>query len=183
MREFTVRIRFKTPCLGDVRSKDSRGRILLPKDRAGRVMFLATWHQANMKLAAKLLGRLQDEVTKILWDVTVEAPANLEFHRRYYTDGKRQRYVWHEAIMPGQIVSINCAVPPAINESDLWSLMDLAGRYKGISPFKPGEFGLYEIESIRPRRFIPEEETKPETGLPEDMKQNDPGGVKPAEVA
>lgn len=181
MREFTIRIRFKTPCLGHVRSKDPRGRILLPKDRDGRVMFLATWHQANMKLAAKLLGRLQDEVTKILWDVTVEAPSNLEFHRRFYTAGTKQRYVWHEAIKAGQIVSINCAVPPAIGESDLWSLMDLAGRYKGISPYKPGEFGLYEVESVRQRRLVPEKETNQEIGSQE-PKQNDPGGVKPAEV-
>lgn len=155
---------------------------MLPKDRDGRVLFLATWHQANMKLAAKLLGRLQDEVTKILWDVTVEAPAKLSYHRRFYTAGTKTRYVWHEAILPGQIAGINCAVPPAIGESDLWSLMALAGRYKGISPFRPGEYGLYDVESVRQRRLVPEKEANQEIGS-EEQKQNDLGGVKTAEVA
>lgn len=162
MREFAVRIRFKTVCLGNVRGKDPQGRLLLPRDREGNVMFLSSWHQANMKLAAQLLGRLQDEVGKILWDVVVDATVRKDFHKRHYFSNGRQRYVSHEALFPGQVVGINCAVPAAISESDLWQLMDRAGRYKGLSPFKPGEFGLFEVESIRPRRNVEPEVTETE---------------------
>jgi hypothetical protein len=31
-------------------------------------------------------------------------------------------------------------------------LMQIAGKYKGLSPWQPGKYGHYEIVSIRPRR-------------------------------
>jgi hypothetical protein len=62
------------------------------------------------------------------------------------------RYSLHEAFEEGQIVGLNCIVPTVITEEDFWQLMGKAGQYKGLSPWKPGEFGFFEVVSIRPRR-------------------------------
>ncbi len=154
MRELTVRIRFTKHSLGNVKKKEIAGKFLLPRNTSGAVTFLASWHYANMKLAAQLLGRHQDEVSKILWDIAVDAVVRGDsWFRRYYTnDTGRQRYVLHESFVPDQIIGINCVVPSVITDEDFWRLMQIAGQYKGLSPARPGEFGHFEVVSIRPRR-------------------------------
>lgn len=154
MRELTVRIRFVKHCLGNV--KDGSGRFLLPRSHRGQVTFLASWHHINLRFAAQTLGRHQDEVSKIHWDIHVDGQTRTDcWYRRYYSTGQsRPRFALHEAFMPGQIVGLNCVVPSAISDEDFWRLMQLAGQYRGLSPWRPGEYGFFEIESIRPRRVI-----------------------------
>ncbi len=169
MREVTVRVKFTKHSLGSV--KRENGKFFMPRNPAGDVTFLASWHLANMRIAAQLLGRHQDEVSKILWDIAVDGKVQRDsWFRRYYTvaGSSRQRYALHESFVPGQTVSINCVVPAAITDDDLWQLMSLAGRYKGLSPAKPGDFGHFEVVSIRPRRAVAvqeegEKQTGPET--------------------
>ena len=155
MRELTIRVKFTSPCLGSCRDKDSKdGRLVFARTRDDAIMFMASWHSQNMRLAAKLLGRHQKEVDKILWDVSVESSTpSYRWFRRYYAgrDGKR-RFANHEAFMPGQVVSFNCVVPSTISDDDMVQLMNISGRYKGISPWKPGEYGRFEVESITNRR-------------------------------
>lgn len=153
VRELTVRIRFTRPALGNVKGHDD-DRFHLMRTAEGAVMFLNGWHRQNLKMASQLLGRHQSDVDKVLWDVAVDAVLRPDrWFRRYYTNGAgRKRYAEHEAIMPGQIVGINCVVPSGISDDDMWQLMTLAGKYKGLSPYKPGEFGHFVVESIRPRR-------------------------------
>jgi len=125
-----------------------------PRTPEGQVMFLATWHAANMRLAAQLLSRHGKEVSKILWDVAVDATLREDrWFKRYYINslGKR-RYIQHESFVPGQVVGINCVVPDAINDGDFIQLMNMAGKYRGLSPWEPGQFGHFVVESIRPRR-------------------------------
>ena len=157
MRELTVRIRFTLPCLGNVRAKKS-GKYFLPKNPAKQVTFMATWHEANLKFAAQVLGRHQDEVGKILWDIVVDGRVphgEAGRHRRYYTGGnKKRRYSQHECFPAGYVVGLNCVVPVAITDDDVIALMNLAGKYKGLSPWKPGEFGHFEVESIHARRPV-----------------------------
>lgn len=157
-RELTVRIRFTRHCLGNVKSRERGGRFLLPRNPQGFVTFMASWHRANMRFAAQLLGRHQDEVEKIRWDIAVDGAVLRDcWYRRYYpaktnSGTRQQRYVTHETFTPGQVVGIHCAVPSAISEEDLWQLMRLAGQYCGLSPCKPGEFGFFEVDAIVPRR-------------------------------
>lgn len=156
MRELTVRIRFTSPSLGNVK-KSPEGHYLLPTNPDGFVTFLGTWHQANMALAAKLLGRHQDEIRRILWDIVVDGRplrGQDRWFKRYYTKGGkgRRRYCLHECFPVGHVVGLNCAVPSAISDDDMLELMNLAGRYCGLSPFKPKEFGHFAVESIRARR-------------------------------
>ncbi len=155
MREVTVYIRFTRPCLGKCK-RDNSGRFYLLRDEADNVMFLATWHHANMKFASQLFGQHQQEISKICWDVVVDAGVvRHSWYRRYYETNGRQRYVIHECLPAGRVVGINCVIPASISDDDFWSLMTLAGRYKGLSPAKPGEFGLFTVDSIRPRRATP----------------------------
>lgn len=158
MRELTVRIRFTAPCLGNVKSKGRDGKYFLPKNPAKQVTFMGTWHEANLKFAVQLLGRHQDEVGKILWDIVVDGrvPAgSAGRHRRYYTGGNgKRRFCQHECFPQGHVVGINCVVPTTITDDDMIALMNLAGKYKGLSPWKPGEFGHFEVESIHPRRPV-----------------------------
>jgi len=30
--------------------------------------------------------------------------------------------------------------------------MEYAGRFRGLSPWRPGEYGTYVVESLRPRK-------------------------------
>jgi hypothetical protein len=154
MRELTIRIRFTVPCLGNVKLRDGSGRFVLPRTPdESHVMFLASWHNANMRFASELLGRHQDEVQKIGWDIAIDGVVRRRWERRYYTNPSGvQRYAKHEAFFAGQTIGLNCAVPRTISDDDLLQLMNLAGQYRGLSPWRPGEYGLFEVVSITGRR-------------------------------
>ncbi len=157
MRELTVRIRFTQPCLGSVKSRGGDGRFYLPRNANGQVIFMSTWHQANLRMAAKVLGRHQDEVNRILWDIAVEGTVRRDAYvRRYYQAGSRQKYVLHEAFLVGQIVGVNCVVPATISDDDFWELLRLSGQYQGLSPYRGSSYGLFAVESILPRRPVAE---------------------------
>jgi hypothetical protein len=155
MRELTVRIRFLSPSLGNQKLGDGSGRFIFQRNPHGDVIFLPSWHQANMRMAAQLLNRHQKEVQDIHWDINVDGTLRADpWYKNYYRSPKsnKMRYSLHEAFIEGQIIGLNCIVPSAVKEEDFWRLMGKAGQYKGLSPWKPGEFGFYEVVSIRPRR-------------------------------
>lgn len=157
MRELTVRIKFVSPCLGNVKAKDGSGRFLLPRNTFGQVTFMATWHRANLRLAAQLMNRHQDEVGKILWDMVIDGTVLRDcWSRRYYGAGGNRRYSLHESFKASQTVGVNCVVPTIISDDDFWRLMALAGQYRGLSPFSPGDFGFFEVASLRQRRATTE---------------------------
>ncbi len=154
MREVTVRLRFTSHCLGNVKRKrrSQGGKIctcfLLPRTPEGRISFLPGWWRANMAFAAEVLGRLQAEAKQVHFETVIsgEAPRDKLF-RRYY---EPNRFALHEAFWPGQVIEVRCASPHTINDADLQALFGLAGRFRGISPAKPREFGFFTVESVRP---------------------------------
>ena len=155
VRELTVRIRFLSPCLGNQKLSDGSGRFVFQRNPNGGIIFLPSWHSANMRMAAQLLNRYQGDVTEIHWDINVDGTLRENpWYKNYYRSPKsnKMRYSLHEAFLEGQIIGLNCIVPSKIKEEDFWRLMGKAGQYKGLSPWKPGEFGFYEVVSIRPRR-------------------------------
>jgi hypothetical protein len=108
-----------------------------------------------MKLAAEMLGRHQEAVNKICWDIGVDAELREKcLTRCFYTKspGGRERWSLHESLMQGQTICINCVVPQDIDDQDFWALMQIAGKYRGLSPWQPGKYGQYEIVSIHQRR-------------------------------
>lgn len=165
MRELSVRIRFTNPSLGNEKDhKTGRFKFQRSPGREGKILFLATWHHANMKLAAEMMGRHQETVKKICWDIEIDAELREKCLTRCFyqkSPGGRERWSLHESLMPGQIICINCVVPNDIDDADFWTLLHIAGKYKGLSPWQPGKYGHYEVVSIRPRRqgYQPENET------------------------
>lgn len=148
MREMTVRICFSQPSLGSVKADD--GKFYLPRSPSGQVLFMASWHACNMKFAANILGRHQGTVGEIRWDMAVDGtPRRDGWHRRHLPgDAKRSRYALHESFLSGQVVCLRCAVPAAIGDADLHELMAIAGKYCGLSPARPNEFGRYEVVEV-----------------------------------
>lgn len=155
MREMTVRIRFTTPSLGCAH-RDKTSRLYFARSPAGNIVFLAAQHKANMTFAAQLMGKYQHVVGNILWDVNIDGRPTQD-HKRWYrrvyeTRGNgKSRYALHEAFQIGHTIGINCVVPQELPDEDFWSLLSTAGRFKGLSPYCPGEFGLYEVVGLRQR--------------------------------
>lgn len=155
MRELTVRLRFLSPSLGNQKTRDGSGRFVFQRNPSGGIIFMPSWHNANMRMAAQLLNRHQKDVQNIHWDINVDGTLREDpWFKNYYrsTKSDKLRYSLHEAFLEGQIIGLNCIVPVGIPEENFWRLMGKAGQYKGLSPWKPGEFGFFEVVSIRPRR-------------------------------
>lgn len=154
MRELTVKIRFTAVSLGNTKLTDGSGRFVFSRSPTGHILFLAKWYYANLHFASQLMGKHQDEVRKIRWDANLDGGVHeVRWYPVYYkaTKGQRLRYTSHEALFPGQVVGIHCAVPSAISDADFRWLMNKAGKYRGLSPWKPGEYGFYVVEDILPR--------------------------------
>jgi len=168
MRELTVRICFTEHSLGSQKLEGS-GRFVFSRSPNGSIIFLASWHYSNMRLAAQLLGRHQDEVGKIHWDINIEGKLRRKrWHRVYYRGrGGREKFSQHEAFFPGQEIAVNCIVPERINDDDLRRLMSKAGQYRGLSPYKPGEYGFFDVVSIYPRALMVDDEDSEEDKVKE----------------
>jgi hypothetical protein len=150
MRELTVTIRFTKASLGSVKQDDE---FFLPRSPSGRITFLASWHKANLRFASKVLNIHQSECENICWNIEIEGvPHESARYRRYYkTNNGKSRYSVHEAFFAGDLIAIHCVVPSTISDGDFSRLMSTAGQYKGLSPWKPGEFGFFEVVKIAPR--------------------------------
>tara|TARA_R100000005_G_C4894783_1_gene139808 strand:- start:8 stop:376 length:369 start_codon:yes stop_codon:yes gene_type:complete len=112
-----------------------------------------------MKMAAQMMGKHHNAVKKIFWDIEIDGElVDKCFTRCYYkkTPKGRERWSTHESLVRGQSIGINCVVPYEIDDEDFWTLLQIAGKYKGLSPWQPGTYGHYEVVSIRPRRVIQE---------------------------
>lgn len=144
LQEVTIRLRFNHECLGAVRKKDCNEML---KDPDGRVMFLQTWWQAIVGFAAKLLNRHQDLVKEIDWDPIIEGEPKK--YRRFYEPG---RFTIHEAFLKGDVIRVNCVLPSGLSIEDATVLLQAAGTYKGISPYKPErKYGTFDVLSIKKR--------------------------------
>jgi hypothetical protein len=164
MRELTLLLKFTSPSLGNVKDRVATDteRYLMPRSPSGKVAFPSSWHSANLRFAARLLNRHMMEVSQICWDVEVDAVlrVNRWHNRHYFNSTGRQRFVTHECFQPGQVIGLNCTVPASIDDGDFIHLMNLAGRYCGLSPARPKEYGHFVVESIRPRRGLAVEQNE-----------------------
>lgn len=154
MLELTVQLKFTTASLGN--QKDPKtGRFCFQRSVSGRIMYLSTWHKSNMLFASQIAGKGQTASQEIMWDVEVDASLREDcLTRCYYKKkaGAKERWSTHESLMPGQMIGINCVLPEALTSDDFWELLKIAGQYKGLSPWQPGKWGNYLVDSITPRR-------------------------------
>ena len=145
MIEVVIRLRFITPCLGNVRNKDAPDAML--KDTEGRILFLPAWWSPFMAYGAKAFSKHQKLVHKIRWDPVVSG-ADLGIFRRYYNSTD---YKEHEAFMPGTEIEVRAMLPSGLELEDCKSIVDIAGRFQGFSPYGHGDrYGHLEVVSIDP---------------------------------
>jgi hypothetical protein len=143
MQEIHFKIRFNQPCLGNVRAKNMNKML---RDPDGRVMFLPTWWQSIITYAAQLLNVPSDLAKKIDWDPVVDGATQI--HRRFYEPGK---CTLHEAFLPGDVVGINCVIPDGMSINVFRELVDAAGRYRGVCPYKPEKKqGTFDVVDVQP---------------------------------
>lgn len=152
MRELIALIRFTNNCLGNVRKFYWKGDkkfvyFAFDKDHAGNVIFMPKWWRSNMSFASTVLSKHQDEIGKMCFDPVVDGipRGGEQCYRRYYDSDKFTR---HETFAPGDIVGVKAAVPTKISDEDFRALMAVTGQYKGISPYKPYQFGFFTVENI-----------------------------------
>jgi len=161
MQEVTIRLKFTRECLGSVRRVKMRngfGKTIfsMPRGPGGRVMFLPTWWSELVKYASELANLGQGLVGKITWDPVVDGYPRPNW-RRIVVPARRDRrgrarYCSHEAFGPGDTIGVNAVLPTGLSTEDLFTLLELAGTYKGISPFHRNQelYGTFEVVSIRP---------------------------------
>ena len=150
MRSVLTTIRFNTASLGN--QKDSKGKFLFQKNATGsKLLFLASWHKANMRLASNVLGRHHVATQKIFWDIELhyDIVQLTEYHRYCSKNEHRIHWAIHEAIAKGQTAAIASLVPDEITTTDFIDLMGLVGKHKGLSPWKPGQFGHFEVLTVQ----------------------------------
>lgn len=138
MQEVCITLQFTQPCLGDCRYKNKSKMMRDPK---GRVMLLAPWWTAIMRYAADVFNRHHESVKEIDWDPIVEGETSE--YKRYYGPGK---FTIHESFLPGDQITVRAVLPEEILLGDFLELMRIAGRYKGISPYrKEKQYGTFEV--------------------------------------
>lgn len=166
MRELSLRLAFSKHCLGNVKrfhSIDGKRRtyFLLPRSPEGRVIFLPTWWTAVLAKAAEVLCYHQDTVKTVKFSLEVDGlprPVPEQFFRRYYEEGKFWK---HEAFYPGDVIGLTCLVPDSISDEDFQRLMTIVGKYYGISPARPNEYGFFTVLSVQPCGIWRNEERRP----------------------
>ena len=156
MKELVTKLRFTAPCLGKIKiNRLAHGKpqhfYLLPRNPVTKkVMFHRQWWLAILKKAADILCRHQSEVHNIRFVLDVEGEPSPIPQRFYKLHINSKRYSKHEAFFPGSEIAVTCIIPDAIPEEDFLKLMQYAGRYYGISPAFPGDYGFFEVVSITP---------------------------------
>jgi len=160
MQEVTIRLRFLRECLGSVRRKTRRDQTIyeMPRSPAqdGRVMFLPSWWRSLMQYASKVANLHQRLAGSVDWDPHVDGNPRRDWRRTVVSRSEdkrnRQRYALHEAFHPGAVIGVNAVLPDGISIEEFQRLLEIAGTYRGISPFKSDDdkYGTFEVVSIMP---------------------------------
>lgn len=140
--EVMAKLRFTTPSLGNVRG-ERRNTML--RNREGRVIFLQSWWRAGLRYAAQALGRFQEEAEAIQVDPEIEGTTKI--HQRFYTEKSFQE---HEAFLAGDEIVAHFCLPPGLKLDEFTKLLELTGRYCGISPYGyKQDYGRYVVIEVR----------------------------------
>jgi len=71
------------------------------------------------------------------------------------TATSRRRYITHEAFRKGDRVGVDCVLPDGLDTAEgvaqFRLYLSVAGQYRGISPYKPGEWGRFDVVDIGPK--------------------------------
>lgn len=154
MEEVCIQLRFNRPCLGAAkRQEGSRTIFRMDREPTGRVMFMPSAWQGVLRYAAKVANRHQALVKDIDWNPVIEGLPRKEWRRTIVNgQGRRTHFALHEAFMPGDEITVTAVLPDGMDRDSFRKLMDIAGTYRGFSPFnnQTEKFGTFEVVSIEP---------------------------------
>lgn len=148
MRELKVTLKFTKECLGNGKQQTDRTQwpiYMFARTPDGCIRFEASWWRANIRFAAEVLCKHHKAVEKVHFDIAVQCDTATQIYKRYFTS---KAYMRHEALFPGDTVQVKCVVPDEISDDDFKQLMGLIGRFRGISPFGPKEYGFFTVEGV-----------------------------------
>jgi hypothetical protein len=151
MTEVTLRIRFLQPCLGArprKRPEDGVSVLTMPRGASGQVMFPPAWWRAIVAHGARVKGGSATTARRISWSLDVDGVPRRWIRHVPGTQDRRAGHVHHEAFLPGDVVAVDCVLPPGLAPGVFRRWMEAGGRYQGISPYKHGEWGRFEVVEV-----------------------------------
>lgn len=186
-REFSVRLEFTSPCLGNDRHTDPGSSwpvFRMSRTTAqGSICFEPMWWRSGLLFAANLTGFPRRLMDGVVFDPIVDGQVNDQLFKRLLNDNKK--YARHEAFLSGDRVNVNCIVPLAVSANDLGVLLTKFGSYRGISPFRGDNYGRFKVLTIEPLRqellgadevhLVDGDQTEESTHLP--GRKRDSGGA------
>lgn len=144
MIEVRIQLRFNQHSLGDRRTKQLNQML---RDPDGRVMFMPTWWKALMRYAAQVVNRHHDAVKDIDWAPVIEGTPRE--YKRFYAP---QKFTLHEAFFPGDEIIVHAVLPTELPIDDFKELLEVAGKYRGISPYrKDQKYGTFDVIAVTRR--------------------------------
>jgi hypothetical protein len=157
MQEAFARLRFTRPALGYAQRRTRSQNVIyvMPRDPAKNIMFLASWWRERMEYAAKVLNRYHDLAGRIAWDQAVQGRVS-QYCRPVMRkkDGSmvKSGYARHEAFQVGEEITVSAVLPDNLSLEAFRELLDIVGRYKGMSPYnsETDVYGTFEVLSIQP---------------------------------
>ena len=154
MQEVDIQLRFTTACIGSVRRSVSSGQGVIYRmirDGSNNVVFLPSWWQSAARYAVKVLNRYDKLVNQITWGRNVYGEL-ADWRRNVGYRKRKLRYALHEAYRPGTFVTLTAVLPQGMTPEAMFEILDVIGRYKGVSPFQRTDqrYGLFETISVSP---------------------------------
>jgi hypothetical protein len=175
-----VKLRFITPCLGNVRERECDRMI---KDKEGNVIFMQSWWHGTLRYGAKALNRFYSEVEQVQASPIVTG--TLSLFKRFYAP---ERFTYHEAFASGDVISVSFSLPDRIDADAFRELLEVGGRYVGISPYGyRADYGRFAVVSVEVHQHHavgqPDPRDSRESGPsrpPADVPTQDAGEREPA---
>lgn len=168
MEEVTIKLRFTRPALGYAQRRTRAGGVIyvMPRDPAKRIIFLASWWRERMDYAARVLSRYRDLALKIAWDQVVEgrlSHCNRTVHKKRGGSVVKSGFAVHESFRAGAEVTVHAILPDNLTIAAFRELLDIVGRYKGMSPYysESDTYGTFEVLSIQPTVREPADQEPP----------------------
>lgn len=138
-----VKLRFITPCLGNVRERECDRMI---KDAEGNVVFMQSWWRGCLKYGAKALNHFFSEVDQVQANPIVTG--TLSLFKRFYAP---ERFTYHECFAAGAVISVSFCLPDRISSEAFRELLEVGGKYVGISPYGyRADFGRFTVLAVDP---------------------------------
>lgn len=143
MQEIVVKLRFITPCLGNIRRNDCDA---FERDASGNVVFRHTAWYNVLAYGAQALSKHQALISQVRSHPQILGVTSTI--KRWYDDNAYRR---HEGFGAGAEIIARFMLPTGIPTEDFIAILNLAGAYYGLSPYGwQYGYGKFEAEQVPP---------------------------------